>query len=342
VDARLFVHSRAVSSVQAGKIGRVGCWFIPKFEPGNLDPVFGDVTARIQMAPLINAFNPDVVLGFGTESIYGLLASKFSRPAAIFIQGIAEKIPLEAYGIPKWKRSCLRQMEHRAICRADAVIAENNFAADWAQSINPQIKAAVVPHPVTPEFLHIRSSYKLRIIFVGVLNSNKRPDMVVRAFAAVASKHPDAELVIVGASGDLSAELPTLITKSGLSGRVRLAGSLKRDEVMKEMSDARCLVLASRMDTSPNVITEAHAAGLPVIATRVGGIPEMVNDGQDGFLVGIDDEPAMADRMSTLLADRDLTVRMGEAGRIKVSGLNAAADVAERYVGFLKNLKRIN
>jgi glycosyltransferase involved in cell wall biosynthesis len=338
VEAGLFVHSRDVSSVQRGKVGEAGCWFVPKIEPGNLDPVFGDWTARIQMRPLIDDFNPDVVLGFGTESMYGLLASAFDRPAVIYIQGIVEKLPLEAYGIPRWKHKFLKRMERRAIRRADAVIAENNFSADWAKSVNPRIKTAVITHPVTPEFLQIHPDYSKRIIFVGAVNSNKRPDRVARAFASICSKHPDAELVIVGESGDVKASLQEFIAGQHLSTQIKLLGPLKRDEVMREMSRARCLALASKMDTSPNVITEAHAAGLPVVATRVGGIPEMVEENKDGFLVDVNDETAMADRLDRLLADQSLAMKMGEAGRKKILGMNVSDDIAGRYVDFFRDL----
>ena len=338
VEVGLFVHSRAVSSVQQGRIGTATCWFVPKFEPGNLDPVFGDWTARRQMRPLIESFNPDLILGFGTESMYGLLASAFDRPSVIYLQGIAEKLPLKAYDIPGWKHEFLKRMERRAIRRADAVIAENHFAAGWAKSLNPQIKTVIIPHPVPPEFLQIRPEYSRRIIFVGAVNSNKRPDMVAKAFASICSRHPDAELVIIGEPGDVNASLRKFVARQHLSTQIRMRGPLKHDEVMREMSQARCLALASKMDTSPNVITEAHAAGLPVVATRVGGIPEMVEDGRDGFLVEADDEATMADRLERLLGDRDLAMRMGAAGRAKALSLNASNDRVSRYVDFFREL----
>lgn len=338
VEVGLFVHSRAVSSVQKGNIGHVPCWFVPKFEPGHLDSVLGDLTARIQMRPLIRRFNPDIILGFGTESMYGLLASAFNLPSVIFIQGIVEKLPLEAYGISRWKHPFLRRMESRAIRRANAVIAENKFAADWARSVNPAIHAVVIPHPVAPEFLQVRSDYSSRILFIGVLNSNKRPDMVARAFASICHKHPGAELVIAGVDGNVAEALREFIADRNLTENIRLTGPLKRDEVMRELSQARCLALASRMDTSPNVITEAHAAGLPVVATRTGGISEMVEDGIDGFLVDLNDEEAMADRMDRLLADRNLAINMGSSGRKKVMTLNVADDVVGRYKQFIEEV----
>jgi glycosyltransferase involved in cell wall biosynthesis len=337
LEVYLFVHSRDVSSVQTGAIGQARAVFVPKYEPGHLDPVLGDFTARIQMRPLMKKFNPAVVLGFGTESMYGLLASTFGCPSAIFIQGIVEKLPMDAYGSPAWAHRFLRRNERRAIRRANGVIAENRFAAGWARSINPAIQAVVIPHPVTPDFLTIESDYGPRILFVGAMNSNKRPLMVARAFSRICDRHPAAELVLVGDAGDETGPLREFVKEHNLADRIRMTGPLSREGVMSELAQSRCLALASRMDTSPNVVTEAHAAGLAVVATRTGGIPEMVAEGVDGFLVNIDDEEAMAERLHRLLSDRDMAICMGKAGRERVLTVHAAGDVATRYAGFFQS-----
>jgi glycosyltransferase involved in cell wall biosynthesis len=234
----------------------------------------------------------------------------------------------------------MRRLERRARVRTDAVIAENRFAADWAVSVNPKLKYAVIPHVIAKEFLVSDSSYGQRIVFIGSLNTNKRPDMVARAFASIAGDHPHAELVIIGnGSGDIIGRINDLIRHKELGGRIRLTGALSRREVIMELSGSCCLVSASIMDTSPNVITEAHACGVPVVATRIGGIPEMVADGVDGFLVDVDDEEAMARYMSLLLFDRSLSEQMGKRGKIKVTELNIAQNVIRSYVDFLRSLK---
>jgi len=335
VECCLFVHSRDVSSIQSGSLGGIACRFVPKFEPGHLDPILGALTACVQMRPLIRHFDPDVVLGFGTESMYGLLASSFGIPSAVFIQGIVEKLPLDSYRIPAWKQSFMKRIERRAILRVNAVIAENKFAADWALSINPLLKTAIIPHPVVPDFFDVVSAYEPRFIFIGSVNSNKGPDRIARAFAAIAPKYPGAEFVVIGPPGNAVVDLNELINQRGLSGQIKMVGTLDRAELKEQMSRACCLVLASKMDTSPNVITEAHAAGLPVIATRVGGIPEMIEEGKDGFLVDVDDESALTDRMERFLISRELAAQMGASGRKSVAEHNAYDGVVEKYVSFL-------
>ena len=92
------------------------------------------------------------------------------------------------------------------------------------------------------------------------------------------------------------------------------------------------------MDTSPNVITEAHAVGLPVIGTAAGGIPDMIDDGRDGFIVPIDGSEAMALRMEHLLSDPQRCEEMGRSGRKKVRELNDPVRVAEKHVDFYREI----
>jgi glycosyltransferase involved in cell wall biosynthesis len=92
------------------------------------------------------------------------------------------------------------------------------------------------------------------------------------------------------------------------------------------------------MDTSPNVITEAHAIGLPVIGTAAGGIPDMIDEGRDGFIVPIDDSEAMALRIEYLLSDPQRCAEMGWVGREKVRAMNDPARVAAKHVDFYREI----
>ena len=92
------------------------------------------------------------------------------------------------------------------------------------------------------------------------------------------------------------------------------------------------------MDTSPNVITEAHAVGIPVVGTRAGGIPDMIKEDEDGFVVPVDDVSAMAERMADLLRSRERRMAMGLAGREKVRVLNDPGRVTEEHVEYYREI----
>ena len=93
-----------------------------------------------------------------------------------------------------------------------------------------------------------------------------------------------------------------------------MVGLVDNDTLCEEIAAARAVVMFSREETAPTIIAQAMAAGKPVVASRVGGIPEMVSDGVSGFLVEPEDEDALAERMQRLLEDQDLCLGMGLRG----------------------------
>ena len=102
----------------------------------------------------------------------------------------------------------------------------------------------------------------------------------------------------------------------GLAARVHFHGGLPPEAIVERMRASTVLALPTRMDTAPNVLAEARAAGLPVVATRVGGIPEFIEDGQDGVLVPVDDPRALADALTRLIehpSEADAIAARGQA-----------------------------
>jgi glycosyltransferase involved in cell wall biosynthesis len=146
-----------------------------------------------------------------------------------------------------------------------------------------------------------------------------------------------AELVFIG-GGPLRHVLEGMAEQWHIRDRVLFLGHVEHDKIIQEMEKSNLLVVGSRMDTSPNVITEAHAVGLPVIGTAAGGIPDMIDDGRDGFIVQTDDSEAMARYMELLLSDPQRCEEMGRAGKKKVRELNDPARIAEKHVDFYREI----
>ena len=146
----------------------------------------------------------------------------------------------------------------------------------------------------------------------------------VHVIERLAARHPD--LVAVLAGGAVSRVerryarlLDDAIQRHGLGGRIRLLGT-RRD--LENVLPALDLFLhTSTMEGFPNVVMEAMTAGLPIVATRAGGTPELVADGETGCLAAVGDVPGLADRASALLADPGLRTRMGQAGAARVRRL---------------------
>lgn len=326
---RVFVHSRAVTAHAEGEEHGVSYTFIPKREPYRTDPFHLYWPARLAVLPHVRAFRPDVVHGFGTESCYGVLATAQPAPSVVFIQGImARYAPFLDF--PRAFMALARHIERDVARRATLLVAETNFARDWALEVAPHARVRLIPHAANPEFLGVAPDFTSpTLLAIGGLDRRKGIDTILRAFARCAG--PRDRLRIVGDGASRSA-YESLAAGLGIADKVHFTGNLNRDGVLRELAGARALVIGSRMDTSPNVVTEAHAAGLPVVGTRAGGIPEMIDDGQDGLLVPVDDPAAMADAIAPLLRDPDLCSRMGGAGRKKVAELNDPDRIAQLHV----------
>lgn len=161
----------------------------------------------------------------------------------------------------------------------------------------------------------------VRALFVGRLAEGKGLFDLLDAVEPLA----DVSLDIVG-DGPLAEDLALAVAERGLDDRVTLHGY--REDVPQVMAEADFLVLPSYREGTPRVITEARAVELPVVATDIAGIPEMVTDGESGYLVPPGDVATLRDRIRTLADDPVLRDRMGETAR---SGLDqfsreAAAD----------------
>lgn len=285
----------------------------------------------------IRSYRPDVIHAFGIETGSATVALRTGFPVSCFIQGIVEHyFPYIAHS-GKLRRRFQRIIERSAASRIRWFVAETEFARDWALSHNPDAHVALIPHPVRAEFLQQDPTPKSKcVISVGSVDQRKAMDTIVRALALVKDK--EARLCVVGGGAGL-ASLRDLASELGVADRVDLPGALETGGVLHELNRSKVYVIASRMDTSPNVLTEAHAMGLPVIGTRAGGIPEMIDHGRDGFLVNVDDAKTMAERIDELIANPEMAEQMGQAGRKKVSVLNDPRRIAEAHVEFFERIK---
>jgi glycosyltransferase involved in cell wall biosynthesis len=153
-----------------------------------------------------------------------------------------------------------------------------------------------------------------RIVMIGRLDPQKRPDIAVRALAALRRAHADASLWIAG-DGSSRVELDALVADLDLSGSVRFLGA--RTDVPALLAEAACFVLTSDYEGCPLSVLEAMAAGVPVVATAVGGVPELVVDGETGVLVRPRAPDEVAEAVGKLFANPASARTMGAAGRAR-------------------------
>jgi glycosyltransferase involved in cell wall biosynthesis len=152
------------------------------------------------------------------------------------------------------------------------------------------------------------------ILFLGTFSVHKGLTYLLRAMAQVSRGYPEARLLLVG-SGPLEDELKALVNDLGLVQKVIFAGRITYDQVPAFLAASDLLVLPSLNEGLPRVVLEAMAMGLPVVASRVGGIPELVRDGETGLLVPPRNEEALGKALVSLLADPASRRAMGNHAR---------------------------
>lgn len=162
---------------------------------------------------------------------------------------------------------------------------------------------------------------------VGRLCAVKNQSLLLRSAAPLL--HAGAWLIVVGGGPDRES-LEALAAQLGISERVRWLG--ERSDVSGLLAAMNVFALSSHSEGLPLVILEAMATGLPVVATAVGGVSGVIDEGETGFLVGAGDEAAMRRRLRRLLSDRELASRLGLRGQARVRSKYSSDRVGREYL----------
>lgn len=209
-----------------------------------------------------------------------------------------------------------RAIREWALGQVSLVVAPSRYTADlvrgWRRRPPPLavIYNAAPPIAADSEADPLPGVPRPRVVMAGRLIALKRVDGMIRLLREL----PGAALVLVG-SGECEGELRALAAAEGVQDRVHFVGSVTQPRLLAILAAADLLVLNSTTENCPHVILEAMASGLPVVATRVGGVPELVEDGVTGWLVDADDPAAMRSRIASALADAHWRQRAALATR---------------------------
>jgi glycosyltransferase involved in cell wall biosynthesis len=224
--------------------------------------------------------------------------------------------------------------------RADGVICISEYtrsqlmylsdAAQWAKLRVVHCGADLARYPYCPP----RSSEGLSVLCVARLTPPKGLDILVSAIGALVDGGTDVRLTIVG-SGPLEGSLRRSAERIGVAQRVSFAGAVGQDDMAAYYAQADVFCLSSFAEGIPVVLMEAMATGRPVVATRITGVPELVEEGVSGFLVAPGNVDQLAGALGRLAASPALRESLGRAGRAKVEeafdAVRCAGQVAEVF-----------
>ena len=292
---------------------RAGVRFVPlEHVRRPINPV-QDVAGLFELTRLLRRERPQILHASSSKAgVLGRLAAMFARvPIRFFtVHGWA----FSAYsGVP----GLLYRVADRLMAPLTTVticVSEQELAAGLEAGACRRDRSVVIHNAVdvagAPRSRHDRAVP--RLIGVGRLKAPKDFLTLVRALAAL--PEGSFEALIVGDGPD-RAELEAEIRRLGLEERVELAG--ERDDVAELLAASDAFVLSSRSEGLPVSVLEAMAAELPVVASAVGGLAELVVDGETGILVPAEDETALAEALGRFIEQPELRRRLGAAGRAR-------------------------
>ena len=230
-------------------------------------------------------------------ALYAALAARGTGIPVLFHCRVAQRDPL--------MDMLLHILCDRIICNSHAVAARFPASSGKVQVIHNGLE---LPQGAL-------SNHENRMLFLGRFDDVKQPHIALEVFEELADAFPDWQLDLAGGDGSDAAYMQRLERKIGES---RYADRIQRHGHVNEpgalLSHAGILLLPSRHEAFGRVLVEAMAYGVPIVAFRVGGVPEVVEDGVQGTLVQPEDIQAMAKACQQLMQDEALRTRMGEAG----------------------------
>jgi glycosyltransferase involved in cell wall biosynthesis len=230
-------------------------------------------------------------------------------------------------------RRLFRVLESAVYSRYERVVAVSKMAEETLSHWLPQVRGKTltiqngVPIPaIAKDGGVVPTGRELQFLYAGRLLHKKGVDVLLRALSVM--KRPNFALTIAG-DGDQRQVLERMSADLHLSSRVRFLGV--RHDLPELMRAADCLVMPSRWEGLPMVMLEAMALGLPVIATPVGGIPEVIEDGINGYLVPLEDTSALARRLDSIVENPGALPSIGRLARERIIEEYSVEKMAEKH-----------
>ncbi len=259
----------------------------------------------------IHAFHLHNHFGNSSCSVAMLASAMAGTPYSYTLHG-----PAELFEPMRWRIDL-------KIARAAFVACISNFARSQGMLFSDAAhwpRMHVVHCGVAPDLYRARGpadAGRQRLLFVGRLAGIKGVPILLEAVATLRERFPAMTLTLIG-DGPERGAIEAEAARRGIADHVEFTGYLSQAAVAERLAEADLFVLPSFAEGVPVVLMEAMAAGLPVVATRVGGVAELVEDGVSGVLTAPGDPGALAEGIGRLLDDAGLRARMGRAGRARV------------------------
>lgn len=279
------------------------------------------------------AYDVAVVMVFGGRAF--LLADLLST---VVRQLVRRRLVLWLHGgsLPALVERRPRRVR-RVAERADLVVAPSPYLARAFAGLGPPVE--IVPNllPLPDYPFRERREISPRLLWMRTFHALYRPEMALDVLSALRRDRPEATLTLAGNDEGRLAATRRRAAELGLGEAVRFAGFLDPEAKRRELAAHDVYLHTNAVDNAPVTVVEAAAAGLPVVATAIGGIPDLLRDGDDALLVPDGDASAMAGAVRRLLDDPGLVARLVAGGR-RLAARSAPEAVLPRWLELLSGL----
>jgi len=226
----------------------------------------------------------------------------------------------------------------RTLEAADRVVVVHEEAREVYAEFVDESKLRTIPLGVDPDFFEYSEPDEPKeLVAIGSLRERKGYDVLFEALNQIQQEYPEVHLHVFG-HGPLEDELHTQVERLDLDGNVTFHGYVDQSVVREHLSRARAFVHPSRSESFSLVRLEAMSTGCPVVVTDISGAREMVRDGEEGFVVPIESPEPIADAVTTLLSDYELTKQISRQARDRVEEKYDWRKIAEEYLDLYRSL----
>ncbi len=291
---------------------------------------------------VLQAVKPD--LSNAHTGQYALAALRVGVPTVYTIHGIPHLALRHVRGTRDWCAGAVQVLFDRLVIRrvSDIIAISPHVEATYRKKTKARFHRA---ENLVPDkwFETVTMEVPGRILFAGTVVPGKGLHLLLQALSQLVPSVPQAHLHVAGRLDDrrYMKYLRRLLAERQLNDRVSFLGPLDGSRMQEEYSECALLVLPSLNETAPVAVMEAMAAARPVVATRVGGVPDLIEDGVTGLLVRPGDTSGLSECMGRLLCDSSLRTRIGdrsrEAARARFQRDTVVARYRQIYEDVLKN-----